>query len=622
MTRDYEGVVHSLEQVPATLLDEKAAALLRDARNYLEEVASLCEEVEAGLAAPESKDVYVLLGKAERLLRLNPDEERFVDFKERLQELHLRTLEREKARLCREAKEQVERFDYDAALRSLEQVPLTARTPELDKQIDLLSELAWLKWDLHHAPVIDATLLGVAGRLVKLKPDDRQTAPTVATLEVRARAGTADSRKAAPSWVRAPEQTAVGCPVDWAGGFRRLQGKPLLAGVAAEHPGCFYVAAGLALQGLGAVPLRINLLPRKRGLLALGGDNKEKQAGDAAWGLDISSSGIKALRLAWDGGRQSVVAEACDFVEFEKPLNRPDAETQWREILRPALDIFLARSDMRGARVCVAFSRPRVLGRFFRLPPLDSKKKVADLVRYETAQQIPYPLDELSWDYEALAEQEEQGTTGGKETWASRRVVLIAAKRMMLEERLELCREIGLKIHVVQSDCAALHNFFAYDYFAGEEGADADVDTALAVLDIGCDTMHLLFSTRQSAWFRTVNFGSDDLTAALARSFQLTFDQAERLKRQPLTGRRMYQFDRAAHDGARRVPRGDSTHCADVSQDSPGRADQADAGRGRRDAGARPAAAPEDRQLTRVSRTPRAFMTAEPDNEPPRAHLP
>jgi type IV pilus assembly protein PilM len=553
LTRDYEGVVRALEQVPEALLDEKAATLLRTAHNCAHEIASLSEEIEEGLAAPEGKDVYALLGKAERLLRLKPEDDRFLALKDQLQELHLRTVERERAQLCQAAKKQVDRFDYEAAVRLLNQVPLTARTPDLDKQIDFLSELAWLKWDLHNAPVIDPTLLGVAERLVKLKPDDRQTAQMVATLEVRARAPVPDRRKAAPSWVKAPEQTAVGCPVDWVGGFRRINGKVLESDVVRGRPGCFYVAAGLALQGLGAVPLRINLLPQKRSLLGLPGGGKDKQGGDVAWGLDLSSSGIKAIRLAWDRSRQSILAEACDFLELEKPLNRPDAETQWRDILKPALETFLARNDVRGARVCVAFSRPRVLGRFFRLPPLNSKKKIAELVRYETTQQIPYALDELTWDYEALAEADgtqegaaEKGKEGGKESWASRRVVLVAAKRLLLDERLDLCRELGLKVNVVQSDCAALHNFFAYDYFAGEEGVDADDDTALAVLDIGCDTMHILFSTRRSAWFRTANFGSDDLTAALARSFQLTFEQAERLKRQPLTGRRMYQFDKAA----------------------------------------------------------------------------
>jgi type IV pilus assembly protein PilM len=241
-----------------------------------------------------------------------------------------------------------------------------------------------------------------------------------------------------------------------------------------------------------------------------------------------------------DKGRQNVLVEACDYLEFEKPLSRPDVETEWRTVVEKALQIFMARNDVRGARVVAAFSRPRVLGRFFRLPPLESKKKAAELVRYETAQQIPYPLEELTWDYEALTEEE-----GQQETWASRRVVLIAAKRLLLDERLDLCRDIGLKVNVVQSDCAALHNFFAYDYFGGDEALDADNDTALVVLDVGCDTTHILFSTRRAAWFRTANYGSDDCTAALARSFQLTFEQAERLKRQPLTCRRMYQFDKA-----------------------------------------------------------------------------
>jgi type IV pilus assembly protein PilM len=543
LTCDYDGVVKALEEVPASLLDENAATLLRDAKNLVAEVSTLTEEIETGLAAPQGKDVHVLLGKAERLVRLKPEEERFQELKQDLQELHLRTIERERGRLCQAAKEQVDRGDYDGALESLGRIPLTARTPELEKQIDLLSELAWLKWDLLQSPVIDPTLLGVGARFTKLKPDDRQMAQTLATLEVRARAGNPDLRKAAPPWVRAPEQSAVGCPVDWVAGFRRLQGAALSSEALREHPGCFYVAAGLALQGLGAVPLRVNLLPHKRGgLLGIGGDGKDKQGGDVAWGLDISSSAVKAMRLAWDKNHTAAFVEACDYLEFDKPLSRPDVETQWREVVEKALRVFLARNDVRGTRIVVAFSRPRVLGRFFRLPPLDSTKKVAVLIRYETAQQIPYPLEELTWDYEALVEEK-----GQQETWASRRVVLLAAKRLLLDERLDLCRDVGLKVHVVQSDCAALHNFFAYDYFRGEDGADVDNDTALVVFDVGCDTTHILFSTPRAAWFRTANFGSDDFTAALARSFQLTFEQAERLKRQPLACRRMYQLDQALH---------------------------------------------------------------------------
>jgi len=210
-----------------------------------------------------------------------------------------------------------------------------------------------------------------------------------------------------------------------------------------------------------------------------------------------------------------------------------------------AVATFLGRQEVRRAKVCAAFSRPGVLGRFFRLPPLESRKRVQEVVTYEAKQQIPFPLEELLWDYEAPADSSQVD-----DAWETRRVVLIAAKREPLLERVELCKAAGLPVHVVQSDALALHNFFAYDYFGSDEGAADDEHTTIVVLDVGCDATHVLFSTRRSVWFRTATFGSDGFTSALARTLPTGLEAAEALKRQPLNCRRMYQFDQAIR-GAR-----------------------------------------------------------------------
>ena len=42
------------------------------------------------------------------------------------------------------------------------------------------------------------------------------------------------------------------------------------------------------------------------------------------------------------------------------------------------------------------------LARFVKLPPVE-EKKIADIVKFEAKQQIPFPLDEVVWDFQKIA---------------------------------------------------------------------------------------------------------------------------------------------------------------------------------------------------------------------------
>jgi type IV pilus assembly protein PilM len=537
VTRDYAGALESLERIPPPLRDEEMQTLIKELQGYVQEVETLQRELEAAVPRAQPQDASLLSGKVERLLDLRPEDARTRRWLAGLEELQQRHQVSERERLMRAAKEHVERFEYEPALECLRQIAPVVRTPELEKQIDLLAELAWLKWDLCHAPVIDATLIGVGQRLLKLKPDDRDAAAHLGTMQIKLQAPPPGVRLAAPRWIKAPDTTPIGHPIDWVGGFRRIGGELLQAEGMRAHPGCFCVAAGLALQGLELAPIRLNLMPSREGLLGRMTAALRKSASDSAWGLDLSSWGLKAMRLSAKTGH--VVCEDFEVIEHEVDLGRPEAETEWRPIVRKTLETFLSRHDTKGTRVCLAVSRPRVLGRFFDLPPMESKKKLTALVEYEAAQQVPYPLDQLSWDYQVLEEPAQEDAIHSRQ-----QAVLVGARRYQLDERLEICQELGLRVDIVQADCVAVHNFFVYDHF-GEAATPEPDGQSLAILDVGSDTTHLVVSQPYSLWFRTLNFGANEFNGALTRAFQMTFEQAEHAKRNPLSCRRLYQWDEA-----------------------------------------------------------------------------
>src|SRR5271156_2383168 len=115
------------------------------------------------------------------------------------------------------------------------------------------------------------------------------------------------------------------------------------------------------------------------------------------WGIDIGQCALKALRL--EVIDDQVVATAFDYGEHPKILSQPDADAD--QLTREALEKFLERNSLRGDQVLISVPGQSGLARFVKLPPVE-EKKIADIVRFEAKQQIPFNLDEVVWDYQKL----------------------------------------------------------------------------------------------------------------------------------------------------------------------------------------------------------------------------
>src|SRR3954451_17010596 len=111
-------------------------------------------------------------------------------------------------------------------------------------------------------------------------------------------------------------------------------------------------------------------------------------------GIDVGQCAIKALRLEIIDG--TVTATAFDYVEHPKILSQPDADPD--QLTREALEKFLSRNPVKGDKVAIGVPGQSGLARFVKLPPVE-EKKIEDIVKFEAKQQIPFPSEEVVWDY-------------------------------------------------------------------------------------------------------------------------------------------------------------------------------------------------------------------------------
>jgi type IV pilus assembly protein PilM len=244
------------------------------------------------------------------------------------------------------------------------------------------------------------------------------------------------------------------------------------------------------------------------------------------WGIDLGQCALKALRLENIDG--TITATAFDYIEHPKILSQPDADPE--QLTRDALQQFLSRNNIQGDQIAISVPGQTGLARFVKLPPVEAKK-IPDIVKFEAKQQIPFPLDEVVWDWQRIG-------TDKSEDFTENEVGLFAMKRDMVNRYLQSFKDAVIEVHTVQMAPLALVNYVAFDVlkkgpYGSDEPGETDAEAGCIVaVDVGVDNSNLIVTDGQKViWQRPIPIGGNHFTRALTKELKLTFAKAEHLKR-------------------------------------------------------------------------------------------
>jgi len=246
----------------------------------------------------------------------------------------------------------------------------------------------------------------------------------------------------------------------------------------------------------------------------------------SVWGVEIGQTALKALQCKLEDGR--AVATAFDYIEYPKILSQPEAVAE--ELIHDALQQFLERNESAFTdKVCISVPGQSGLAKFFKPPPVEVKK-IADIVRYEAKQQIPFDLADVIWDYQIMpGSMVEEGYALESE------VGLFAMKREQAYRQLDPFNAVDMEVSLVQMSPVALYNMLAYDRLherLEEDNYDADSPPPSTVLlSIGTDSSDLIITNGFRIWQRSMPIGGNHFTRQLTKDLKLTFSKAEHLKR-------------------------------------------------------------------------------------------
>jgi len=173
----------------------------------------------------------------------------------------------------------------------------------------------------------------------------------------------------------------------------------------------------------------------------------------------------------------------------------------------------LHEMGIKSGSVNYAVPAQSVFARFVKLPSVE-EEKIGRIIAFEAQQNVPFPIDEVVWDYQLVG--------GGTEEQLQ--VVLVAIKADLLEGMNAAVEVAGLRPVVIGVATMGLYNAFRYNY--------SDVTEPSLLVDIGARTTNLLFIEPDKIFSRSVPIGGSSVTAAVAKEFNEPFAKAESRKKE------------------------------------------------------------------------------------------
>ena len=220
--------------------------------------------------------------------------------------------------------------------------------------------------------------------------------------------------------------------------------------------------------------------------------------------FDIGTAHIRAIELT--PGRQRPVITF--YEEFEAP---PFPSEQRVGIIRTEGRQFFKQLPSR--RAGVSLPGRGILVRVITVPKVPLGK-LKEILKYEIQQQIPFPLEVVSWAYQIIAETEKNF-----------QILLCAAKRDLVNEYLAHLLPFNLVLETLDTDFFALYNIYRYSPVY-------DVDTCQLLLEVGAQSANLIINHQDKVLMRSLTTSGDSISQNIADAQKIEFQEAERIKKE------------------------------------------------------------------------------------------
>ncbi|RLB05877.1 MAG: pilus assembly protein PilM [Deltaproteobacteria bacterium] len=235
--------------------------------------------------------------------------------------------------------------------------------------------------------------------------------------------------------------------------------------------------------------------------------------GKRVLGLDIGTSAIKFVDLK-DTGRGYQV-DNLGFTSLP-PETIVDGSLMDTTSVVEAIRELISNYKIKKKEVAISVSGHSVIVKKITLPKM-TESELEENIFVEAERYIPFDINDVNIDFQILS-------TPEKETGEHMEVLLVAAKKDLIEDYIAIVREAGLSPMIIDIDSFALENMYELNY-------PLEIGDLVALCDIGASIMNLnIVKGGRSLFTRDISIGGNLYTEEIQKELSVNFEEAEDLK--------------------------------------------------------------------------------------------
>jgi type IV pilus assembly protein PilM len=231
-------------------------------------------------------------------------------------------------------------------------------------------------------------------------------------------------------------------------------------------------------------------------------------------GLDIGSSGIKLVELK--ERKQGEFTLQRLGVEPLSPEAIVDGSIMDSSLVVDAIHRLNDQTKVKSTNYATSLSGHSVIIKKIQLPSMPLEE-LDESIKWEAEQYIPFDINDVRLSYEVLSDGEP-----GRDNMD---VLLVAVKRDKVNDYVSVISQTGKTPTIVDVDAFAVQNAYEANY-------DLNPRSVVALINMGASVTNInILSRGTTVFWRDITMGGNHFTESLQREFNLSFQQAEALKR-------------------------------------------------------------------------------------------
>ncbi|MEM9172086.1 MAG: pilus assembly protein PilM [Pseudomonadota bacterium] len=236
-------------------------------------------------------------------------------------------------------------------------------------------------------------------------------------------------------------------------------------------------------------------------------------------GLDITTSSIKLVELAEAGRGYRVESYAAEPTPANSINDKAIVDAQ---AVGEAIRRAVKRSGTKIRDVAIAISGDAAITKTIQMASGLNENEMEGQVELQADQYIPFPMEEVSHDYEVIGPNEADPDMND--------VLLVATRTDNVEQRQSAVSAAGLNPSIVDVEAFALENACR---LLEHQIPNNGIGQSVAVIDMGAsNTTFGVLRDMRVIYTRDFAFGGQQLTEEIMRTYGLSVEDAGRAKKE------------------------------------------------------------------------------------------